>query len=71
MKRKQRKGSNAGLSHHLSPIYRGLAWFLYKCAALCVGLLIIHLQLKDLLEVFVKRREFLTGSGFLSRRDMT
>ena len=31
----------------------------------------VLLQLKDPLELFVKRREFLPGSGFLSRRDMT
>ena len=29
------------------------------------------LQMKDPLELFVKSREFLHGSGFLSRRDMT
>ena len=31
----------------------------------------VLLQLKDPLEIFVKGREFLPGSGFLSRRDMT
>ena len=31
----------------------------------------VPLQLKDPLELFVKRREFLRGSRFLSRRDMT
>ena len=31
----------------------------------------VLLQLKDPLELFMKRREFLPGSGFLSRRDMT
>ena len=31
----------------------------------------VLMQLKDPLELFVKRREFLPGSGFLSRRDMT
>ena len=31
----------------------------------------VLLQLKDPLELFVKSREFLPGSGFLSRRDMT
>ena len=31
----------------------------------------VLLQLKDPLELFVKRKEFLRGSGFLSRRDMT
>ena len=29
------------------------------------------LQLIDPLTLFVKRKEFLSGSGFLSRRDMT
>ena len=29
------------------------------------------LEIKDPLELFMKRREFLPGSGFLSRRDMT
>ena len=31
----------------------------------------VLLQLKDPLELFVKRREFLPGLGILSRRDMT
>ena len=31
----------------------------------------VLLQLKDPLELIVKRREFLPGSGFQSRRDMT
>ena len=31
----------------------------------------VLLQLKDPLELFVKSREFLPGSGFLSRHDMT
>ena len=31
----------------------------------------VLLQLKDPLELFVKRREFLPASGLLSRRDMT
>ena len=35
------------------------------------GLSMVLLQLKDPLELFVKRREFLPGSGFLSRLDMT
>ena len=30
----------------------------------------VLLQPKDSLEHFVKRREFLPGSGYLSRRDM-
>ena len=36
----------------------------------CGGLSMVLLQLKDPLELFVKSREFLPGSGFLSR-DMT
>ena len=35
------------------------------------GGLSIVLQLKDPLELFVTSREFLSGSRFLSRRDMT
>ena len=31
----------------------------------------VFLQLKDPLELFVDRREFLPSSGFLSRRDIT
>ena len=31
----------------------------------------VLLQLKDPLELFVKRREFPHGSGFLFRRDIT
>ena len=34
----------------------------------CRGLSMVILQLKDPLELFVKSREFLTGSGFLPRR---
>ena len=37
----------------------------------CGGLSMVLLQLKDPLQLFVKRREFLPGSGFLSRRNMT
>ena len=37
----------------------------------CGGLPMVLLQQKDPLELFVKSREFLPGSGFLSRRDMT
>ena len=37
----------------------------------CEGLSMVLPQLKDPLELFVKRRGFLPGSGFLSRRDMT
>ena len=35
------------------------------------GLSMVFLQLKDPLELFVKRREFLPCSGFLSRCNMT
>ena len=31
----------------------------------------VLLQLKDTLELIVNSKEFLPGSGFLSRRDMT
>ena len=31
----------------------------------------VPLQLKEPLELFVKRKKFLPGSGFLSHRDMT
>ena len=37
----------------------------------CGGLSMVLLQLKDPLELFIKRKEFLPGSRFLSRRDMT
>ena len=37
----------------------------------CRGLSMVLLQLKDALELFVKRREFLPSSGFLSHKDMT
>ena len=48
----------------------GLASLTYKCAFFG-GLSMVLLQLKDPLELFVKRREFLLGSGFLSRHDIT
>ena len=37
----------------------------------CRGLSIVLLQLKDPLELFVKRGEFIPSSGFLSRNDKT
>ena len=37
----------------------------------CGGLSMVLLQLKDLLELFAKSRDFLPGSGFLSRRNIT
>ena len=37
----------------------------------CAGLYIVLLQLRDHLELFVKRREFLPSFRFLSCRDMT
>ena len=37
----------------------------------CGGLSVMLLQLKDPLELFVKKREFLPGSGFLSDCNMT
>ena len=43
----------------------------YENVQHCRGLSLVLLQLKDSLELFVKRRDLLPGSGFLSRRDMT
>ena len=40
----------------------GFTWSLYKCVVLLRALYMVLLQLKDPLEVFVKRREFLPGS---------
>ena len=37
----------------------------------CGRLSMVILQLKKPLQLFVKRREFLPGSGFLSRRNVT
>ena len=37
----------------------------------CGGQYMVVLHLKDPLELFVKKREFLPGPGFLSRCDMT
>ena len=37
----------------------------------CGRLSMVLLRLKDPLELFVKRRESVPGSGFLARRDMT
>ena len=37
----------------------------------CGGMYMVLLELKDHLELFVKRSEFLPGSRFLSCRDMT
>ena len=37
----------------------------------CEGLSMVLLQLKDPVELFLKRYEFLPSSGFLSCRDMT
>ena len=36
-----------------------------------LSIIMVLLRLKDPLELFMKRREFLPGSGFLSCRDMT
>ena len=43
----------------------------FKKVRHCGGLSMVLLKLKDLLELLIKRREFCSGSGFLSRRDMT
>ena len=37
----------------------------------CGGLSMVNLKLQDPLELFVKKRKFLHGCSFLSRRDMT
>ena len=37
----------------------------------CGGMSLVLLQPKDPMELFVKRREFLHGSRFRSRRDMS
>ena len=43
----------------------------YKNVRRCGGLPMVLLQQNDPSELFVKSREFLPGSGFLSRCDMT
>ena len=60
-------GSQACVRRFESP----LAWSLYKCAALCRAVLMVFLQLKDPLDLFIKRRKFLPSFGFLSHCDMT
>ena len=42
----------------------------YMNVRCCGGLSMVLLQLKDPLELFLKSREFLPGSGFLSRREL-
>ena len=50
----------------------GMGWSLYKCVALWRAAYgPAGVQQKAPLELFVKSKEFLPGSGFLSRRDMT
>ena len=65
-------GSQAGVRRFESPLdpQAGLPGR-YINVRRCGGLPMVLLQLKDPLELFVKSREFLPGSGFLSRRDMT
>ena len=55
----------------IGPIDSGLAWSVYRNVRHCAVLPNVLLQLKDPLELFEKRKEFLRGSGFHSRRDMT
>ena len=45
--------------------------YMYINVRHCGGLSMVLLPLKALLELFVKRMEFLPASGFLTRRDMT
>ena len=48
-----------------------LALLLYNCAVFCSAVLyMVLLQLKNPLELFVKRREFLSSSEILLRLDM-
>ena len=46
-------------------------WRFYINVWHCGGLFVVLLQLIDPLELFVKTKESIPGSGFLSRRDMT
>ena len=55
----------------ISPI-SGLVWSLYKCAVWWMAVYGTSATERALvLGLFVKRKEFLPGSGFPSRRDIT
>ena len=65
-------GSQACVRRFVSPLNLRAGWpgrfiNVRRFGGLCMGLL----QLKDPLELFVKRRVFLSGFVSLSRRDMT
>ena len=65
-------GSQALVRRFESPLDPQAGWpGRYINVRRCGGLSMVRLQLKDPLELFVKSREFLPGSGFLSPRDMT
>ena len=65
-------GSQARVRRFESPLDPQVGWpGCYINVRRCGGLSMVILQLKDPLELFVKSREFLPSSGFLSRRDMT
>ena len=65
-------GSQAWVRKFESPLDHQAGWpGRYINVRRCGGLSMVLLQLKDPLALFVKSREFLLGSGFLSRRDMT
>ena len=58
-----------GWPQNICPNMPGIS--LYKCSALWRAVYGLSATEKKTLELFVKSREFLPGSGFLSRRDMT
>ena len=65
-------GSQARVRRFESPLDPQAGWpGRYINVRHCRGLPMVLLQQKDPLELLVKSREFLPGSGFLSRRDMT
>ena len=57
----------AGLSLCWSP-KSGLAWLLYKCVALCRA---VYGSSATERLLGIEEKEFVPGSGFISRRDMT
>ena len=65
-------GSQAWVRRFDSPLDPQAGWpGRYINVRRCRGLSMVLMQLTDPLELFVKSREILPGSEFLSRRDMT
>ena len=65
-------GSQAWVRRFESPLHPQAGWpGRYINVWRCGGLSMVLMQLSNHLKIFVKRREFLPGSGFLSRRDVT